>query len=97
MTTHAADRYPDGVALTHHARRVMAERDVEPEEIAEALRRPDVSEPHEGRRRFTRGPLSVVVAESADGRRAVVVTVLLRRRASWSDADARNRTANPNR
>ena len=88
-----ADRWPGGLVLSAHARRVMAAREVEPEDLADALAAPDLTEPHEGRRRFIRGPLAVVVEESADGRRALVVTVLLRRRSTWTDSDARTRRA----
>ncbi|MGX4690750.1 DUF4258 domain-containing protein [Streptomyces sp. JNUCC 63] len=72
--------------ITPHFLDVIARRDISPAEVADCLRRPDIVEPHDGRRRFVRGRIAVVVA--ADG---ALVTALLRDRAHWTDADARNR------
>lgn len=82
------------VRLTRHALDVMRSRDVEPEEVADVLRTPEIVEPHKGDRRFVRGPLAVVVRDLADGT-ALVLTVLLRSGARWTDADARAREQRP--
>lgn len=55
-------------------------------QIVEACTRPHVIEPHQGRRRFTRGDLVVVVADDS-----TVVTVLLREQDTWNDAGFRER------
>jgi hypothetical protein len=68
----------------------MRRRAVEPEDVADALRDPDIREPHKGRTRYVRGSLAVVVAVDPDGA-PVVVTVLLRSGAKWDDATARAR------
>ncbi|MFF0790214.1 DUF4258 domain-containing protein [Streptomyces spiralis] len=76
-----------GYRFTKHALAQMAKRDVSPEEVGEAIRRPDGTEPHQGRTRYVKGSLCVVVA--ADG---AIVTVLLRGRATtWDDHDVINR------
>jgi len=75
--------------ITRHAVGVMGERGVEVEEIVEILRRPDVVEPHDGKRRFVGHGLALVIA--GDDERPVLVTVLLRRRDQWTNADARKR------
>lgn len=77
------------VRLTPHALDAMRRRRVEPEEVGAALREPDVTEPHDGSVRFVRGDLAVVV-RLRDGV-AVVLSVLLRCRSSWTDADVRTR------
>lgn len=64
----------------------MRRRGVSPEAVGEAIRCPDVTEPHDGRRRYIKGSLVVVVAE--DG---AIVTVLLRSGATWDDLDVVNR------
>lgn len=75
--------------LTPHALSAMQRRDVEPEEVAEALVHPDCTEPVEkGRRRYVKGPLAVVVQEGAV---PAVVTVLLRQSEQWTDGDMRGR------
>jgi hypothetical protein len=75
--------------ISAHGWRAMAARDVSPEEVVEILRRPEVVEPHDGRRRFVGKGLAVVVA--GDDLSPVVVTVLLRERRQWTSADARAR------
>jgi len=37
----------------------MAKRDVSPEEVGEAIRCPDGTEPHQGRTRYVKGSLHV--------------------------------------
>ncbi|WP_181804615.1 DUF4258 domain-containing protein [Streptomyces shenzhenensis] len=74
------------VRVTSRAWDAMKRRDVAPEDLADVLRAPDVAESHNGRTRFVRGPLAVVVAVDPDGA-PVVVTVLLRSRAQWGDDD----------
>jgi hypothetical protein len=74
---------------SRHALAHMEARGVTWAEVVETCQRPHVVEPHQGRRRFVRDGLAVVVAE--DG---TVVTVLLRASAQWTDGDARARTAN---
>lgn len=69
-----------------HALEVMEARNVSPEAVGAAIREPDVVEPHQGRRRFVKGDLVVVVGP--DG---VIVTVLLRDRAEWTAKDCRAR------
>lgn len=78
---------PDGLRCTPHLLAKLRERDIAPEEVAECLRRPDVIEPHMGRRRFVRGSLVVVVAH--DG---ALITVLIRSRTAWDSTVARSRT-----
>lgn len=77
-----------GIRLSRHARDVMRRRRVDPEDVADVLLEPDVTEPHGAARRYVRGPLAVVLATDP---RPVVVTVLLRSGAAWTDADARGR------
>jgi hypothetical protein len=65
----------------------MARRAVTWAEVVEVCEHPTIVEPpFEGRRRYHRGALCVVLGE--DG---TVVTVLLREVAQWTDADARAR------
>ena len=75
--------------FTQHAVRAMGERGVEVEEIAEILRRPEIVEPHAGKRRFIGHGLAIVVAGPDSN--PVVVTVLLRRGGQWTNEDARKR------
>lgn len=84
-----ADRWPNGIKITKHAFSVMAKRDIDADDIADALRRPEVVEEHEGKLRFTKNGVCVVVAEENGA--ATVVTVLLRERDQWTDADCRGR------
>lgn len=70
-----------------HALEAMERRAVSWSEVVEACEHATIIEPpFEGRRRFHRGALCVVVAE--DG---TVVTVLLRASHQWTDAEARGR------
>lgn len=69
-----------------HALCVMKDRGVEWREVVDTVRLYEVTDSHQGRRRFYRGPLCVVVAE--DG---TVVTVLLRVQHRWKNEDARKR------
>lgn len=70
-----------------HALETMTRRDVSWSEVIEACEHPTIAEPpYQGRRRFHRGTLCVVVAE--DG---TVVTVLLRGAHQWDDEQARQR------
>ena len=72
-----------------HALEVMERRGVAWGEVVETCEQASIIEPpHEGRRRFHRGALCVVVAE--DG---TVVTVLLRESRQWTDEDVRRRAA----
>jgi len=75
--------------VTAHARLAMRERDVRPEEVIAVLRDPQVVEPHEGRERYVRNGLVAVIVW--EGERPVLVTVLLRKRETWTNADARRR------
>lgn len=75
------------VRLTRHAREKMAARGVEPEALADVIRKLSVVEPHGSAWRVTRGPLSVVAA--VDGSALVVISVLLRSTAKWTDRDVR--------
>lgn len=82
-----------GLTLSSHAVSTMRRRDVWPEEVAAALTHWDVREDEgAGRVRFVLGPLVVVLAD-ADTAAPVVVTVLLRSREQWTDADAVARSA----
>lgn len=74
------------VRFTHHALTVMKRRDISPEEVANALADPQIVEPHQGKRRFVRDGLAVVVAPDL-----AIVTILLRSSVQWTDADARAR------
>jgi hypothetical protein len=76
--------------VTAHAWAVMRRRDISPEELALILRSPSVSEPHQGRYRLTRGGLTAVVAIDPDGT-TVVISVLSRSAAQWTDSDVRGR------
>lgn len=75
--------------ISAHGWAAMEKRDVSPEEVVAILRRPEVVETHEGKRRFVGEGLALVVAGTDD--RPVLVTVLLRERRQWTSADARNR------
>jgi len=70
------------VEVSAHARRAMAERNVTPQQVLDALRYPEITEPHLGRRRYVRGDVAVVVDDR--GGRHVVVTVLWRRGDQWT-------------
>lgn len=80
------------LVFTTHALRAMAAREVEVEDVVDAILRPDVVEPHEGRVRYVKDGIAYVVAP-LDGKRdrPVLVTVLLRTGRQWTDADARTR------
>lgn len=80
----------EAIRLTRHAREVMAARGVTFDEIAEVLARPEIVEPHQGKRRFVRDGVVVVVAEGHRGEK-VVVTVLFRRSEQWTSEDMRRR------
>lgn len=77
------------IRLTHHARTKMRDRNVTFEDIAHAIERPEITEPHKGKRRYTRDNLCVVVSE--EGGIKVVITILLRDTNQWTDADISNR------
>lgn len=64
----------------------MAARGVSWGEVVTAVTHAEVSEPHQGKTRYHRGSLCVVVAP--DG---TVVTVLLRSTDQWTNDDARRR------
>lgn len=70
-----------------HALKVMAARGVMWGEVVSTVSRAEVIDHHDGRSRYFRGALCVVVAD-AD---STVVTVLLRASHQWTDADARRR------
>lgn len=74
------------IRLTAHAQRVMCERGVSFSEVEKAVSRPQIVEPHEGRRRFIRGDLVVVVADDRrpGGSDLFVVTVLWRKLDRWT-------------
>jgi hypothetical protein len=74
------------IRISRHALRAMTDRGVEVEDLVEALLRPEVVEPHEGRLRFVRDGVAFVVAPGP-----VLVTVLLRERRQWTNSDARSR------
>ncbi|CAL9298749.1 hypothetical protein SUDANB148_02962 [Streptomyces sp. SudanB148_2056] len=76
--------------VTAHAWKAMRKRDITPEELAEILRRPAVSEPHKGCVRLSLNGLTAVVATDPDGT-SVVVTVLSRNAEQWTDRDVINR------
>lgn len=88
MTADLSDR----VRVTAHAREVLLRRAIPWQEVAEALDRPEVTEPHEGRRRHVRRGLVAVLAEP-ESARPVLVTVLLREASPWDDAACRRRHA----
>lgn len=75
--------------FTGHALKAMRSRHVEVEDVVEALLRPEVVEPHASRVRFVREGVAYVVAEEQG--RPILITVLLRRRDEWTNADARGR------
>lgn len=77
---------PDGIYATPHFLAAMRARDIDAAEVADCLRRPDIIEPHEGRRRYVKNGLVVVVAH--DG---ALVTALLRSRETWDNAAVRAR------
>jgi hypothetical protein len=83
----------DRLVPTRHAREVLVRRSVSWDEVVETVASPEVVEPHEGRTRYTRGPLCAVVAE--DRGSLVLVTVLLRSCSTWSDESARSRISRP--
>jgi hypothetical protein len=74
------------IRLSAHALDAMARRGVEVEDLVDALLRPEVVEPNDGRVRFVRDGMAYVVAPGP-----VLVTVLLRERRQWSDGDALER------
>lgn len=75
--------------LTGHARKAMLERGVSIADLAGVLSRPEIVEPHEGRRRFVKGDLVAVIADDATG--PVLVTVLWRRPDRWTSGEMRRR------
>ncbi len=77
------------IRLPEHARDVMKRRQVSFEQLVEIISNPDIIEPHQGKRRYVKDNLCVVVASSLHGK--VVITILLRKNDSWTDNDARNR------
>lgn len=77
------------VKLSRHALAAMRARAIEPEDVGDVLRDPELTEPHEGAVRYVRGPLCAVVGIT-DGV-AHVITVLLRDADAWTDVDCRNR------
>lgn len=76
-----------GLYPSTHARQKMADRHVTWSEVVEAVERPEITEPHNGNRRYSRAGLCVVVAVNG-----CVITILLRRTEQWTDEDARTRT-----
>lgn len=78
-----------GLRLTNHAREVMKRRNISWDELVEVIERPDIIEPHQGKKRYVKGKLCVVVAPSLHGK--VIVTILLRDQNQWSDEDVRKR------
>ena len=79
---------PRALFPSQHAREKMRDRAVTWADVVAAVEHATVTEPHDGNRRYCRDDLCVVVADSG-----CVITVLLRRADTWSDADARTRTA----
>jgi len=75
--------------LSNHAREVMKRRQITWDEVVATVERPDIIEPHQGKKRYVKGTLCVVIAPSLHGN--VVVTILLREQKQWSDEDVRNR------
>lgn len=76
------------IYLTGYARKRMLERDVTFHEVEETLARPEIVEPDkDGRRKFKRGELCIVVADERD--RLTVITVLWRRQHQWSSDEMR--------
>lgn len=73
------------VALTHHARDKMRARKVSFDDVVDAIRNPDITEPHKGKTRFVKGDL-VVVCDTRENK-YVVVTILLREQNTWTDHD----------
>lgn len=71
---------------SRHALAVMAARGVRWGEVVSTVSQVEVTDRHDGRTRYFRGALCVVVAD--DG---TVVTVLLRSQAQWDDCAARAR------
>lgn len=75
---------------TAHFMWAMEKRGVQWSEVATALRSPHVTEPHQGKWRYVRGSLVVVVAD-VNGPRPALVTCLLRHRQQWNDSDMKTR------
>lgn len=75
---------------TAHMVRVMGERGVQWSEVATALSSPHVVEAHQGRWRYVRGDLVVVVA-GLESCRPALVTVLWRRGHQWRSGEMRQR------
>lgn len=78
------------VTLSGHAKQKMRDRDVDADELADVLLRPQIIEPSREMLRLVRDDLCAVVAIDADGN-ATVVTVLLRQLGAWTDEDIRSR------
>lgn len=57
------------------------------EAIAKALSEPHVTEPHEGKVRYSRDGLTVVATDPSECQPVVLVTLLLRRQRQWTDED----------
>lgn len=76
--------------LTEHARQVMKRRAITFETIVSIVRDPSIIEPHDGKKRYVRDDLCVVIATDKRGFK-VVVTILLRVQDQWTDADVRSR------
>lgn len=77
------------LTLTAHARRAMKERGVSIKDLAEVLTKPEIVEPHQGRRRFVKGELVAVIADDETG--PVLITVLWRRPDRWTSKDMSRR------
>ncbi|MGI5511138.1 hypothetical protein [Streptomyces sp. CA-106131] len=73
--------------LSRHAAEVLVRRDIPVSELADVFRRSAGTERHEGRWRVV-GRNGLVAVLSDDG---VIVTVLLRSAAQWTDSDVRGR------
>lgn len=80
------------IRLTHHARQAMARRGVDLDDVADAIRDPQLSTRRaDGQHLYSRGPITVVTVD--DGTHMVILTVLLFDADRWDDQTAAHRIA----
>lgn len=82
----------DELWFTQHSRNMMRARDITPQQVFDIMLDPEIIENQEGRLRFVRRGLVVVLGSKKHRHNNwPIVTVLLRERKQWTDKDVRER------